>query len=125
MGEAAKAARSVPRLIDLPVLPEAPRHEIYLPDIASRISMRSAEFDMDAAADMDISPYYQHTARLQANRSYAGSIPNDIVSAKLYVGRQPLVYVLLKYRGKLYWPIYEVSANRLLPIETSRSCLHS
>lgn len=61
---------------------------------------------MEALADVDISPYYQHTAQRQLNRRYAEGIANDIVSAKIYSEETPSVYILLlhnkAYNGVFY-----------------------
>jgi hypothetical protein len=47
-------------------------------------TIQSGELNMEALADVDISPYYQHTAQRQLNRRYAEGIGNDIISAKIY-----------------------------------------
>lgn len=97
------------KLIDLPVLTEANTQEIHLSDLASRATIQSGEMDINALADLEISPYYQHTAKLQANREYAETLPDDLISAKTHSEKNPLLYMLLfyqeEYRGIFYDPI--------------------
>jgi hypothetical protein len=85
------------KLIDLPVLPSETRDEITLSDFASRVSIESGTLDLEALGDADISPYFQRTSILQAHRSYAELIRDDVVSAKIYPGARERVFVLLKY----------------------------
>ena len=103
------------KLIDLPVLPTATKHDIRLADIASQVTIKSGALDLSAVADQDISPYYRHTSNLQLHRAYARTIGDDIMSATTYPGRQPLVYVLLRHRGRYYWPVYDPVSRRLVP----------
>jgi superfamily II DNA or RNA helicase len=92
------------KLIDLPVLTTSTSQEIDLPEMASSVTIRSGQLNLEDFADGDISPYYQHTARLQLNREYAKTILNDITSAKLYDGDRLMLYVLLRHERK-YHPI--------------------
>lgn len=104
------------KLIDLPVLPTEVRQEIYMPDVASTITVTSGQLDINALADLDVSPYFQHSSKLQENREYALNIPDDIISAKSYPGRQVLLYVLMKYQGKYHWSVYDADARTLLKL---------
>jgi hypothetical protein len=72
------------KLVDLPVLTSDDTQEINLTEMASRTTIQSGELNLEALADVDISPYYQHTAQLQLNRRYAEGIANDIISGKIY-----------------------------------------
>lgn len=102
-------------LIDLAVLPTGTRDDIYLPDVASRVTIESGRLDLDALlGDVDISPYFQHTSHLQAHRDYAAAIRDDIMSAVQYSGPHPRVYVLLKHGGAYAWPVFEPATGRLL-----------
>jgi len=96
------------KLIDLPVLTEFNTQEIDMLEMASEVTIKSGQLDIEELADLEISPYFQHTAKLQDNREYAQSIPSDIISAKTYSERHPKIYVLLKhndlYRGIFYDP---------------------
>lgn len=96
------------KLIDLPVLTSDDTQEINLTEMASQTTIQSGELNLSALADVDISPYYQHTAKLQLNRSYAEGIADDTVSAKTYSGETPSVYILLlhkqAYHGVFYNP---------------------
>jgi Helicase conserved C-terminal domain/PLD-like domain/Type III restriction enzyme, res subunit len=104
------------KLIDLAVLPTGTRNDIYLPDVASRVTMESGQLDLDALGDMDISPYFQHTARLQAHRHEALGIRDDIVSAMQFNGARPRVYVLVKHGETYAWPVYEPATGTLLDL---------
>jgi superfamily II DNA or RNA helicase len=101
------------KLIDLPVMTANTMQEIYLPDVAQekdvthKIVMESGALRLDTADDKDVSSYYKHTAKLQLNRDYASLIANDIISAKTYGGKSPLLYVLLKYNDKYHVLLYD------------------
>lgn len=101
------------KLIDLPVLTNVETQEINPSDVASEVTIASGELDLEKLADLDISPYYKHTAKLQTNREEAKEIPADIISAKTYTGKQPLVYVLLNHDHKYYWPVYNPETQTL------------
>lgn len=104
------------KLTDLPVLPSGVRHDIYLPDTASHITMQSGDLDLTALlnyGDSEISPYFQHTSILQAHREEALQIPSDITSSKLYPGTSPCVYVLLKHGEKYVWQVYQPATGTL------------
>ena len=101
------------KLIDLPVLTANTMQEIYLPDVAQEkdvphtIVIESGALRLDTADDKDVSSYYKHTAKLQLNRDYASLIASDIISAKTYDGKSPLLYVLLKYNDKYHVLLYD------------------
>jgi superfamily II DNA or RNA helicase len=101
------------KLIDLPVLTISNTQEIDMPDIASQVKIQSAQLDIDDLADLDISPYYQHTAKLQLHRDYAKSIPSDIISTKITQERSHSIYVLLNYGGKYHGLIYKPETQHL------------
>lgn len=104
------------KLVDLPILPTETRQEIYMPDVASTVSVTSGHLDIKAFEDLDVSPYFQHSSKLQENREYALNIPDDIISVKSYSGRQVLIYVLMKHKGKYYWSVYDADARSLLKV---------
>ncbi len=102
------------KIIDLPVLTNNTVEEIYMPNLApQKVVIESGSFKLDVADDKDVSPFFKHTAKLQLNRHYAQAIHNDIISAKLYNGHSPLIYVLLKHNDKYYWSVYEPTTKRL------------
>jgi hypothetical protein len=96
------------KLIDLPVLTSDDAQEINLTEMASRTTIQCGELNLEALADVDISPYYQHTAQLPLHLRYAEGIANDIISAKIYSEEIPSVYILLlhnkAYHGVFYNP---------------------
>jgi hypothetical protein len=89
----------------LPVLTSDDTQEINLTEMASRTTILSGELNREALADVDISPYYQHTAQLQLNRRYAEGIANDIISAKIYSEETPSVYILVSH-NKAYHRVF-------------------
>jgi hypothetical protein len=101
------------KLIDLPVLTKVKTQEIDMLDVASQVTIRSSQLDLEELADLDISPYFQHTAKLQDNRNYAENIPSDIASAKTYPEKNPGIYVLLNYNGKYHGLFYEPKTKQL------------
>jgi superfamily II DNA or RNA helicase len=102
------------KVIDLPVLTVAEIQEINIPEVAPQVTIESGEIDLDALADLDISPYYQHTAKLQLNRDYARNLPDDLISAKLFSGKEPLIYMLLFYNNNYYGIFYNPKLNQLI-----------
>jgi len=101
------------KLIDLPVLTEFNTQEIDMLEMASEVTIESGQLDIEELADLDISPYFQHTAKLQNNREYAESIPSDIISAKTYSERNPKIYVLLKHNGLYRGLFYDPKTKKL------------
>jgi len=51
----------------------------------------------------------RYTAKLQLNRNYAKTLSDDLISAKVYSEKHPLLYLLLfykqNYHGIFYNPI--------------------
>lgn len=101
------------KLTDLPVLTASHTQELSMPELASQVTIRSGQLDLSDLADIDISPYYQHTAQLQQHRKYANSLTNDIISAKTYSDITPAIYILLKYQEQYYGLIYEIETGRV------------
>lgn len=103
------------KMIDLPVLTMDETQEIYLPDMASpvTIQMKSGQLDLAALADEEISPFFQHKAKLQSNREYAKNISSDITSARAYSGNDPLIFMLFSYEDKYDWLLYNCNTQKL------------
>jgi SNF2 family DNA or RNA helicase len=101
------------KLIDLAVLTEQGQQILNLPDLASQVTIKQGQLDLEDLADLEISPYFKHTAKLQENRDYASQIPSDIISAKTYLGSNPLIYILLKYKNKYYRVVYDVKNQKI------------
>lgn len=95
------------KLIDLPVLTTGKTVLVDLPDLASQVTITEGELNLDHLANLEISSYFKHTAKLQEHRVYAKQIPDDIISAKTYVEADPLIYVLLKYKDKYHTVTYD------------------
>ncbi|MFB6277178.1 MAG: helicase-related protein [Halothece sp.] len=102
------------KIIDLPVLTTDETQEIDLPELASQVKIQSGQLNLDALADVNISPFYQHTAQLQLNRAYAETIPDDILSAKTISESCPCLYLLLLYHQKYYAILYYPETEELV-----------
>jgi hypothetical protein len=96
------------KVVELPVLTTEKTQQVIINEVASKVTIKTGEIDINTLADLDISPYYQHTAKLQLNRDYAQKLPDDLISAKIFSGKEPLIYMLLfynnDYRGIFYNP---------------------
>lgn len=103
------------KMIDLPVLTVDETQEIYLPDMASpvTIQMESGQLDLEALADEEISPFFQHKAKLQSNRDYAKNVSSDITSAKTYCGNDPLIFMLFSCENQYEWLLYNCKTQKL------------
>lgn len=103
------------KIIDLPVLTVDETQEIYLPDMASpvTIQMESGQLDLEALADEEISPFFLHKAKLQFNREYAKNISSDITSAKTYLGKDPLIFILFGYEDQYDWLLYNCKTQKI------------
>jgi hypothetical protein len=101
------------KLIDLAVLTEEEEQILNLPELASQITIKQGELDLEDLADTEISPYFKHTAKLQENRNYARQIPGDIISAKTHSGTDRLIYVLLKYKNKYYGVVCNLETQKI------------
>ena len=94
-------------IIELPVLTTAESEELNITELTSEATMESGELDLDALADLEISPYYEHTAKLQINREYAKTLSDDLISGKSYSGQQHLLYLLIRYNNNYYGMFYD------------------
>ena len=101
------------KIIELPVLTDTEKQEINLPEIASQVTISSAPIDIESLADFEISPYYQHTSKLQLHRDHAQSLEDDLVSAKVYDQSESLVYVLLLHQSTYYPILYNPISQKL------------
>lgn len=105
------------KLIDLPVLTTEEIQEINVSEMASQVTIQSGEIDLNALANLEISPYYQHTAKLQQNRDYAKTLADDLISSKLSSDKQPLLYMLLRHQNKYHGIFYNPNTNKLTEAE--------
>ena len=106
------------RIIDLPVLTENQVQDIAMSDLASRVTLLAGDLDIEQLSNLDISPYYQHTAKLQLHRDYALELTSDLISAKSYSGKHPAIYVLLQYQDQYYGLIYTPHNKEIRKPET-------
>jgi hypothetical protein len=64
-----------------------------------------------------VSRFLTHITVLQHNLERAKSLPDDISSALDYPEQRHRVYLLLRYRDKYHWMLYDVRRNRLEKFE--------
>ncbi len=101
------------KVIDLPVLTTEKIQEINVSEVASQVTIESGEMDLNALENLEISPYYQHTAKLQLNRDYAKTLADDLISSKLSSDQEPLLYMLLFHQKKYHSIFYNPDTNKL------------
>jgi len=101
------------KIIELPVLTVNETEKVNVTELTSEATMESGELDLDALADLEISPYYEHTAKLQINREYAKTLSDDLISGKSYSGKQPLLYLLIRYNTNYYGMFYNPKTKAL------------
>jgi hypothetical protein len=61
-----------------------------------------------------VSPFLRHVTVLQENKQYADSIPDDISSAMIYAGTNPLIFLLLDFQGQPEIVLFDVENNQLI-----------
>lgn len=63
-----------------------------------------------------VSRFLTHITELNQNAEYASQIPDDITSAMTYEGKEPLIYLLLRYQGEFHWMLYSIEKGELTEI---------
>ncbi|NEN93379.1 MAG: SWF/SNF helicase family protein, partial [Okeania sp. SIO3H1] len=106
------------KVMDSPVLTAEETQEINFSEMASQPTNKSGEIDLNALANLEvpkgeISPYYQHTAKLQQNRDYAETLADDLISSKLSSDKEPLLYMLLFHQNKYHGIFCNPNTNKL------------
>ena len=105
------------KLIDLPVLTTETTQQVNVSEMASQVTIESGEMDLNALANLEISPYYQHTAKLQLNRDYAKTLADDLISSKLSSDKEPLLYMLLFHQNNHHGIFYNPNTKKLTELE--------
>ncbi|MUL39488.1 helicase-related protein [Gloeocapsopsis dulcis] len=101
------------RIIELPVLPDEETRQIYMPDVASTVSIRSVPLDIEEISDIDVSSFFMHTSKLQQDRERAIALPDDITSAIIYGGKYHAIYLLMRISDEYKWTIYNIDKRKL------------
>jgi len=101
------------KVMDLSVLTTESIEKINASEMASQVTIESGEMDLKALANLEISPYYQHTAKLQLNRDYAETLADDLISSKLSSDQEPLLYMLLFHQNKYHAIFYNPNTKKL------------
>lgn len=60
-----------------------------------------------------VSSYYLHTRKLHAHREYVENLDRDLVSALVYTGKKPMLYLLVKYHSQYHFLLYDLASKRV------------
>jgi superfamily II DNA or RNA helicase len=105
---------------EIPLIPTGDRHEINsLGDLSSFTIENLGLADIVEIEEFTgVSPFLIHVTELQHNQELVRNIPDDISSAILYRGKEPKIYMLLRYKRIYHWFFYGVETKKLtLPKE--------
>jgi len=105
------------KMVEMPVLTNKSLENIILSELSSQVTVESGMMDIDNLASVDISDYYQHTSNLQFNRDYADTLPDDLISARLYDQDYPSLYLLLCCNNEYYPVMYDVNQKKIIEPE--------
>jgi len=105
-------------ILEMPTITGQHLVEVDLQSVANgqRIT-EIGELDLQAVEDRDSSAIFEHTATLVRYRDIAQEIPDDIISAKEYDGKDALIFVLFRHMDKIDWAIYNLTDKKLLPMK--------
>lgn len=104
------------KLVDFPTLTQEESVQYSMADLETggvRVTSGVLNIDNPELASHEVSPYFLHTSKLQQNRNEAEALEDDLVSAKVYSGEDPLIYVLLKVGNIHYWPVLNLRTGQL------------
>lgn len=71
-----------------------------------------------------VSPIFQHTAQLEGQRERVKTLRDDLISALDYKGEKPLIYILMRVKGRYQWGIYDIITKALLSSQTDLTLLN-
>lgn len=71
-----------------------------------------------------VSPIFKHTAQLEGERDRVKKLSDDLLSAMDYDKGEPLLYILMRIRGRYQWGIYDINTRALLPRQTDLALLN-
>ena len=99
------------QLIDLPVLTQQASRNLALEEWAQsreNLLVESGNLSLEAGEeDKWVSSYYLHTRKLHAHREYVENLDSDLVSAMVYEGKKPLLYLLVEYQSQYHFLLYD------------------
>lgn len=101
------------QVIEMPVLPEEVTKKIYMPEVASTVTIRSVPLDLEEISDIEVSTYFIHTSILQQNREHAKNLRDDITSALAHKGTDELIYLLFCHEEMYKWLVYNIGKKKL------------
>jgi hypothetical protein len=105
-------------ILEMPTITHQQQVEIDLQSVANGPQItKIGELDLQAVEDRDSSAIFEHTATLVRYREFALKIPDDIISAKEYDGKDALIFVLFRRLDKIDWAIYNLTEEKLLPMK--------
>ena len=100
------------QLIDLPVLTQQSSNNLTLSEWADdepNLVIESGSLSLEnGEEDKWVSSYYLHTRKLHSHRQYVENLDNDLVSAMVYKGEKPLLYLLVKYQSQYHFLLYDL-----------------
>ena len=101
-------------IMDMPTITRQAQQEIILNTLGGEQRIiKVGEIDLQELIDLESSKIFDHTATLDHNRDEAMDIPDDIISAMAYEGKERLLYLLFKINDKYQWAIYDLNHRQL------------
>lgn len=104
------------QLIDLPVLTQRTSRNLDLAQWAGENDgfIESGSLALaNEAEDRWVSSYYLHTRKLHAHREYVANLDRDLVSALVYRGKKPMLYLLVKHHSQYHFLLYDLASKRV------------
>ena len=99
------------QLIDMPILTQQSSNNLTLSEWADNepnLVIESGNLLLEnEEEDKWVSSYYLHTRKLHSHRQYVENLDSDIVSAMVYKGEKPLLYLLVKYQSQYHFLLYD------------------
>lgn len=99
------------QLIDLPVLTQQSSNNLTLSEWADNepnLVIESGNLSLEnEEEDKWVYSYYLHTRKLHSHRQYVENLDSDLVSAMIYKGEKPLLYLLVKYQSQYHFLLYD------------------
>lgn len=112
-------ARHAEKFSELPLIPDGDSAEYAsLGDLTDVTIEELGLVDITEIEEFSgVSRFLTHITELNQNRDYAWQIPDDITSALNYDGREPLIYLLLRYQKEYAWTLYEINSQQLVDLK--------
>jgi hypothetical protein len=114
--------RKAEKFSELPIMPdEDVREYITLGDLSSIMIEDLGLADITQVEEFTgVSPFSRHITELSQNISRAKNLPDDLSSALDFAERRPYLYLLLRYKRKYSWALYDIQERELRKIHEDR-----